>query len=89
MLKLILSIIYLLLNRFSLGLVTKPNEVAPSRLFLVFRLMDTFHPSVYTHLSLVVCVLTHSLWILWALNRLWFVFRQIDGFLESFDRCKR
>jgi hypothetical protein len=62
MFKLIISVIYLLLNRLSLGLVTKPSEIAPYSFILGFS-SDGYIPSFglrpFIHSSL--CLNTFTL----------------------------
>jgi hypothetical protein len=74
---------------FRFNFVTKLHQLCRSCLVIVFSPMDTFHRSGYAHLSVVVSVKSLSFWILWALNRSCFVFRQMDGRFDYFNRHNR
>jgi hypothetical protein len=54
----------------------------------VFSMMDTFHHSIYVYLSIVFCV-NHIHIGSFELSRVCFVFCQIDGCFDYFNRHDR
>ena len=73
---------------FHFNFVRRLYWLCRSCLFIVFNPMDTFHLSIYVHLSIVFCV-NHIHIGSFGLSRICFVFCQMDRCFKHFNRHDR